>query len=346
VITQTWHAATRVGSASGDLGGISYNTSGAALISYSVLNGVNAVPRYDLYTALQTSDTGFAAPVLVELGTAQTNKGGGVFGSFYHVSANTIWLAAESSYQLNIFKSTDGGVSWTRDKFYGISDRDASFNHSRWYDEGSGNLSILFGYEYFNPVTNSAPLLSFVNLIGGVWDAGLTQTNINTDPLSVIKNGSNWLVPEGGVASSVDNGTTFSHNWGGGGDYFLKVGSTVYASGSSGIAKTTDGGNTWTSPNTTDNFYHGEIIGNASLLVAVLGRDTNKLTYRVSTDSGVTWSTATTIADVSAQGYNISSIDLAMSSNGRIGLVYSVQSYTNTYGPGANGQGVYFTEFY
>ena len=342
----SWHTPVQVGPANADFGSISYTVSGSALVSYSVLNGSNAVPRYDLYTAFQTSGTTFATPVLVSLGTSQTNKGGGIYASFYHVDANTIWLASESNYNLNIFKSTNGGASWSLNNFYGISDRDPSFNHSKWYNEGSGNLSLLFGYEYFNPVTNSASLISFANLTGGVWDASLTQSNLVKDPVGVIKNGSNWLVPEGGVASTTDNGSTFSHNWGGGGENFYQIGSTVYALGASGVQATSDFGATWTTVNSTDNFYHAKFIGVSGLIVAVKGNESDHLTFRLSTDNGVTWSTAADIGNVLAAGYQYSNVDLALSPSGKIGLVYSIQSYSNTFGPGANGQGVFFTELY
>jgi hypothetical protein len=346
-VAATWHARTQVGTDSADYATLAYAPSGQAYVGYSIVNGNNVTSnaKYDLYTAAQTGDAIFATPVRVALGTEEQNRGGGIFGSYHFVSASEIWLAAESDYFLNIYKSTDSGSTWTQQKFYSVSDRDQSFNHSLWVDLGSGNLALYFGYEYFNPVLNSGPLLSFANFTSGMWDTALTQLNLTDDPTSIIKSGSNILFPDhGGLATSTDNGLNFAHNWTVGARELHKIGSTIFANDYTGLSQSTDSGATWSQVYTGR--LDGRLAGNGNLMVVVSGESSYVLSYTASADGGLTWTAPVVLADLTSAGHNISSVQLAVSANGRIGLVYSEQSYNGNFGPGSYGRGVHFVEFY
>lgn len=105
--------------------------------------------------SLQSNGT-FGVPVIVDMGSYNSNTGGGVLGSMFFASATNIWLSAESVSHLNVYQSLDGGATWAQRKAFAASDLDPAYNHSLWIDRGSGNADLFFGFETYSSVIGSS----------------------------------------------------------------------------------------------------------------------------------------------------------------------------------------------
>ena len=346
---------------------MTYGPGGFAWVQSSVLGG----GKWALSTATQTG-SGFSNPTSISPNDR--------LASLFFADPNNIWASAESASSLHIYKSTNAGTSWTPQEAFPAQNNSVAgpaWDRSGWIDDGGGNLHVFFGTIFHNDVVGDHPEVHSLAYSGGAWAAtDVAPALASPGPMiGVFRSGSDFLLSNGSVNFSQDNGSTYTEeqnansadqNIKSTGEVALAAG-VIYAvnsydDSSTGsrfhyaVWRSLDFGHTWakvfTSPGAPTAFDFTAIAAAGDLLVveaveeATGGSGSPQLIQSVASgDRGATWTTPIQLIDISSLGNrHVVSLQLAVSPNGRIGSVYSLEPGAT--GSGNGGAGVYFSEFY
>jgi len=231
-----------------------------------------------VYLILLFSVSIFAQPQWHPLTSIAENTNGQRFDDVFFINDNVGWAA--NGYYAAVYKTIDGGVTWTLQMSNATMGTNYYFRNIEFLDENIGFLGTLNGV-FFKTIDG-----------GTTWTA---VTNFPTNPLAIcgldtvgtstIYGCGAYFTPSF-IIKSVDSGTTWQYidmsAYATGLVEILFLDENLgYASGSGTnggvILKTTDGGNTWTE------IYNTNIPGEYVWKLQVLGSNTNVIFGSVET---------------------------------------------------------------
>ncbi|MEK9136362.1 MAG: YCF48-related protein, partial [Bacteroidota bacterium] len=296
-----WFFSSTNGVVAGDRGYIGKTTNGGVTFD-SVANGLIPVAQRAQSIWFADANTGY-----VGAGTAsgfngtiiKTTDGGLNWTSVYTTTATTVQTISGTNAQIlyavladgSVIKTTDGGTSWSAPTPGTVGQ----------FMYGMSFVDSLTGF-----VAGGGGLISKTTNAGATWTAiAPLQTNWSYFQVKIISANEIYLV---GAPDSLYKSTNLGTTWtalpimpvSGPASTFIwysldKQGSVLTLAGDFGIiAKSTDGGNTWSSNNfllTTQIMFDIQVVPGTRTVLAV-GRQYTSMTRQVlrSTNGGDTWS--------------------------------------------------------
>ena len=217
------------------------------------------------------------------------------------VDANTAWAAFSGTSGGKVFKTTDGGTTWTHQASATFAAPDGFPNIIHFFDANNGVCQGDPNGGYFEIYTTSDG--------GDTWTR-VPQNNIPAStgdyglaPIYTAGHGKIWFGTYlGNVFYSSDSGKT----WGSGSTGLTQVSALAFKDADNGLAlhrqtqqlaKTTDGGATWSLVTTTGDLlpnWVAHVPGTNAYLST--GSTTGLLGTSVSTDDGSTWTRVDSVA--------------------------------------------------
>jgi hypothetical protein len=341
---QVWHNQGMVDSGTGDYGNLFYSSAGDLYVVYSDI--VASAENLNVQVRPFAGVFGAATPIGPD----------GRTSCMFFNSPSTMWLASESASQVNIFQSTDTGVTWNPIQSYpavtlGSSEGDFPCQ----FQAVGANTNLYFGE------VNGVQVASY----GGAWPAASSSFNYPVTSLgSILFQGpSNYIIGSNGVYQSTNSGVSYTQqqNPGVPGQNLLNVNflfqrlsdnsifaanDYVFGPGPTNqnwqVWQSPDSGTTWNNlviDNDVLNFGQSYVAAIGNLIATLVVVNNNQIYSMISYDNGVTWNLPTLLVDVSGAGDFIREVNMTASST-IIGFVYSVEDGS------ANRLGVFLEELY